>query len=119
MEASPEKWARAFFPGNRYNIMTTNIAECMNAVLRDARSLPLVPLLEAIRLLLQDWFYERRTEVEAAATPVTPWLEKILRKRLNECRRFNVTPLSTFEFEVRTIDFVTTVNLEAKTCSCR
>ena len=119
MEASPEKWARAFFPGNRYSIMTTNIAECMNAVLRDARSLPLVPLLEAIRLLLQDWFYERRTEAEAATTPVTPWLEKILRKRLNECRRFNVTPLSTFEFEVRTIDFVTTVNLEAKTCSCR
>ena len=59
MEASSEKWARAFFPGNRYSIMTTNIAECMNAVLRDARSL--VPLLEAIRLLLQNWFYERRT----------------------------------------------------------
>ena len=100
MEASPKKWVRTFFPSNRYNIMTTNIAECMNVVLRDAKSLPLVPLVEVIRLLLQDWFYERRTQVEAATTSVTPWLEKILTKRLNEYRQFNVTPLNKFEFEV-------------------
>ena len=52
MEVSPKKWVRTFFPGNRYNIMTTNIAKCMNVVLRDARLLPLVSLIEAIRLLL-------------------------------------------------------------------
>ena len=97
--------------------MTTNIAECMNAVLRDARSLPLIPLLEAIRSLMQGWFYDRRSESASASTPVTPWLEKILTSRLNECRRFTVTPLSLFDFEVRTFEFVTTVNLEAKTCS--
>ena len=72
VEASSKKWARALFPGNRYSIMTTNIAECMNAILRDARSLPLVPLLEVIRLLLQDWFYERRTQAEEATTLITP-----------------------------------------------
>ena len=119
MEASPEKWARSFFPGNRYSIMTTNIAECMNAVLRDARSLPLIPLLEAIRALIQGWFYEARNASASATIPVTPWLEKKLTKRLDECRRFTVIPLSMYEFEVRTFEVRTIVNLEAKTCSCR
>ena len=54
MKTIPEIWAKSHFPGKRYNIMTTNIAECMNAVLRDARSLPIVSLLESIRNLLQD-----------------------------------------------------------------
>ena len=34
MKANPNKWARSHFPGMRYNIMTTNIAECMNGILR-------------------------------------------------------------------------------------
>ena len=78
MGAIPEKWARSHFPGTRYNIMTTNIAECMNAVLRDARSLPIVSLLESIKNLIQDWFYERRNEAADTMTPITLWLEKIL-----------------------------------------
>ncbi|KAM3266008.1 hypothetical protein P3L10_003002 [Capsicum annuum] len=32
-----EKWRRAHFPGNRYNVMTTNIAESLNSVLMDKR----------------------------------------------------------------------------------
>ena len=54
MEANSDKWARSHFSGMRYNIMTTNIVECMNGVLRDARSIPIVPLLESIRALIQD-----------------------------------------------------------------
>lgn len=119
MEARPEKWARAFFPSNRYSIMTTNIAECMNAILRDARSLPIIPLLEEIRSKIQEWFYERRNKAAEATTPVTPWLEKLLQKRLNDCRTFTVTPLSMYEFQVCTFEFSTTVNLESKTCACR
>ncbi|XP_059310929.1 uncharacterized protein LOC132062365 [Lycium ferocissimum] len=33
-----EKWARAYIPGNRYNLMTTNISESLNAVLKVQRS---------------------------------------------------------------------------------
>ena len=105
MKASLEKWARSFFPGNSYNIMTTNIAEYMNVVLRDARSLPLISLLEAIKSLIQGWFYETRNTSAATMTPITPWLEKKLTEKLNECRRFTIIPLSMYEFEVRTFEF--------------
>ena len=54
MEANPDKWARSHFSSMRYNIMTTNIAECMNDILRDVRSLSIVSLLESIRALIQD-----------------------------------------------------------------
>ena len=84
--------------------MTINIAECMTVVLRDVRSLPVIPLLKAIRLLLQDWFIKCQNQFATVTTYVILWLENIVTKRLNECRRFNVTPLSTFEFEVCTID---------------
>ena len=71
-EANLEKQARTFFPDNRYNIMTTNIAKYINVILRDARSLSLIPLFEVLRLLLQNQFYECRNKYAAATTPVMP-----------------------------------------------
>ena len=43
-----EKWARCYFSGSRYNILTTNGAECINSVLRKARMYPLVPSIDAV-----------------------------------------------------------------------
>lgn len=44
-----EHWARAHFPGKRYNIMTSNLAESWNAVLRDSREFPIILLIDFIR----------------------------------------------------------------------
>lgn len=54
MKTSLDKWARFHFSGKMYNIMTMNIAECMNIILQDAKSLLIVLLLESIRFLIQD-----------------------------------------------------------------
>ena len=45
MEANYKKWARSFFDRRRYNIMTTNISECMNAILKEARGKLVVTLV--------------------------------------------------------------------------
>ena len=47
------RWSRAYFPGHRYNIMTTNIAKSFNALVRHARGLPITMLLEFIRGTMQ------------------------------------------------------------------
>ena len=52
--------------------MTIKISEYMNVVLRDARSLLLVPLLEVIRLLLKKWFYERQNGFIVAMISIIP-----------------------------------------------
>ena len=52
-EIEVERWARCKFSVTRYNIITTNIVECMNGILRDAREMSLMPLLETIRSKLE------------------------------------------------------------------
>lgn len=49
LEIGLEHWARAQFPGKRYNVMTSNLAESWNGVLREARELPVIRLVEFIR----------------------------------------------------------------------
>ena len=38
-EAGYNRWSKAYSDSRRYNIMTTNIAECLNAILKEARKL--------------------------------------------------------------------------------
>ena len=45
-----QTWTRANFDGKRYNIMTTSIAKCLNAITRDARKLPITQFLEYLRM---------------------------------------------------------------------
>ncbi|XP_038688591.1 uncharacterized protein LOC119987743 [Tripterygium wilfordii] len=37
------------FPGHRYNIMTINIAECLNGILRDVQNLPIAKLMDHLQ----------------------------------------------------------------------
>lgn len=43
-----EKWSKTFDDGRRYDHMTTNLVECMNSVLKGARSLPICALIKKI-----------------------------------------------------------------------
>ncbi|KAL0533923.1 hypothetical protein IC582_028198 [Cucumis melo] len=48
-----EWWSRVHCPGRQYNMMTTNIAESMNSILKEPRDLPIVSFFEHVRALLQ------------------------------------------------------------------
>ncbi|XP_024016220.1 uncharacterized protein LOC112089704 [Eutrema salsugineum] len=43
-----EKWARCYFPGERYNIDTSNCVESMNSIFKDARKYAILPMMDAI-----------------------------------------------------------------------
>ena len=76
--ADPRLWARVHFPGERYNLMTTNIAESMNRALSNARGLNIVRLLESIRCMMTRWFAERRDDAASQPTTLTRGVEKLL-----------------------------------------
>ena len=59
-DIGPEKWSRAHFPGRRYNLMTSNHAESINAVTRHARKMPIMMLMEFYRSIMQQWYFQRR-----------------------------------------------------------
>ncbi|KAM3250832.1 hypothetical protein P3L10_004902 [Capsicum annuum] len=47
-EEKPERWAHSFHTNRRYNMLTTNNVESMNAVLRKARQLSILKLINYI-----------------------------------------------------------------------
>ena len=49
-----KKWTQAYDSGFRYGLMTTNIVECINRVLKGARMSPIIALVE-------ETFYRRVT----------------------------------------------------------
>nr|XP_016481302.1 PREDICTED: protein FAR1-RELATED SEQUENCE 2-like [Nicotiana tabacum] len=53
MEEPPGRWARSHCPRRRYDMLTTNIVESMNNVLRRARELPLLTMMDFIQEKLQ------------------------------------------------------------------
>ncbi|XP_021813085.1 uncharacterized protein LOC110756023 [Prunus avium] len=120
VRAGLHKWSRAHCDGRRYNVMTTNIAESINSVLRFSRMLPVVHLIEEIRNMLQNWFYQRRDLSMKCKSMLCPDLgEKKLRKRLDAASRMNVVKINDVEYNVLDGDMNGLVHLQNHSCTCR
>ncbi|RVX03559.1 Serine/threonine-protein phosphatase 7 long form-like [Vitis vinifera] len=57
-----EKWALSHDGGRRYGIMTTNMLEIFNSVLKGARSLPITALVQLTFFRLNSYFVVRREQ---------------------------------------------------------
>ncbi|KAJ0255795.1 hypothetical protein HA466_0088470 [Hirschfeldia incana] len=114
-----EHWARSHSGGQRYNLMTSNVAESLNAALAEAREYPIVALVEYIRGMLMGWFSVRREASGSFAGLVTPKVEELISRNFNVSTGFLVRHITKAEFEVRGKEGVPfCVDLERKTCSC-
>ncbi|XP_008238611.1 PREDICTED: uncharacterized protein LOC103337228 [Prunus mume] len=119
-KAGLHKWSRAHMDGHRYNVMTTNIAESINSVLRFARMLPMVHLIGEIINLLVKWFTERRELALNCTTTLCPnFGEDKLRNRLEDVARMNVVKVNNAQFNVLDDDMDGLVDLTNNHCSCR
>ncbi|XP_058078644.1 uncharacterized protein LOC131226970 [Magnolia sinica] len=78
-EIGYEKWASSHFTGKRFNLVTTNIAECVNSLFKEAREYPVTKLIEAVRFKIQELFYKRREFATSFVSPLTPWVEEQLK----------------------------------------
>ncbi|PHU23048.1 hypothetical protein BC332_08155 [Capsicum chinense] len=74
-----EKLIRAHFPGNRYDVMTTNIAESLNSVLMDEREYPMSYIFNSIARNFGEKFRERHAFVDGQNNKFMPCAERILR----------------------------------------
>ena len=70
-EVGIDKWARSHFDGRCYSIMNSNIAECMNEILKFDRLLSIHKLIDWIINKLREWFCNHREEVTAANSQLT------------------------------------------------
>ncbi|XP_059288402.1 uncharacterized protein LOC132041716 [Lycium ferocissimum] len=66
------RWSRVFCPGNRYNIMMTNIAESVNVMFNGEREFPITALFDAINRRLAEKFHERLVDIYFFFSTVCP-----------------------------------------------
>ncbi|CAL9237960.1 unnamed protein product [Arabidopsis halleri] len=112
-------WSRANFPGNRYGIMTSNIAESMNKVLLNAREYPIACFLEELRKLISKWFMRRRERAMLLPTLFTPKVEKTLKTRADIGNTLYVQHIDAHRSHVTGGELACVVDLQQMRCTCR
>ncbi|KAH9647176.1 SWIM-type domain-containing protein [Citrus sinensis] len=106
--------------GRRYSILTTNIAESVNSLLRGLRKFPITHLVDHFRKILQQWFYDRKITAELMSTRLTTWADEIVSDRRTLAERMIVRPVAQYRFHVLSGGIKEgIVDIREKTCSCR
>ncbi|KAH0689376.1 hypothetical protein KY289_016734 [Solanum tuberosum] len=78
-----EKWSREHFPGNRYDVMTINIAESLNAMLIDGREYSMTSIFNSIAKRFGELFKERHAYIlKSMGNQMAPAAEKIATKKI-------------------------------------
>lgn len=104
----------------RYNLMSSNISEALNATMVKAVDYPIVSMVEFIRTMLMRWFYLRRKHVGSTVSKCTPEVEGILVENLEDSVDCAVLSASDWVYQVNDgMGCVFEVDLQNKTCSCR
>ncbi|XP_077249148.1 uncharacterized protein LOC143888589 [Tasmannia lanceolata] len=114
-----ENWVSAYFEGCRYNVLTTNAAECFNAVLKGARELPIAALVEHTRWKVCDFFQFRQKTCGKWTTRLTPKAESWLAEARKEAGGYTPWQCSWTEFQVTSRYHVDQVDIGKQTCTCR
>ena len=96
-----EKWARCCFPGNRYNLDTSNCVESLNSVFLNARKYSLILMLDAILAKISVWFNEHRKDAALGSNDnkFVPLVENYLHDLWVDAEKLKVTELNTFQLE--------------------
>ncbi|KAK2661745.1 hypothetical protein Ddye_000319 [Dipteronia dyeriana] len=114
-----ERWARAYSPWKRYNLMSSNIAEAMNNAIKVCRELPITEVIDCIRGVLQRWFYVCRTFAGKLKSTLTTKVDVSICVKDEKASYLTVYPITYYSFLVKDGDLDGTVDLTSKTCTCR
>ena len=113
-------WTRLYFPGQRFNLMTSNIAETLNKALFKGRSSHIVEFLRFIRSMLTRWFNARRKKSQAHSGPVPPEVDKQISNNLTTSSGSKVGRVTSWSYEVvGKLGGSNFVDLEKKQCTCK
>ncbi|XP_042467183.1 uncharacterized protein LOC122050334 [Zingiber officinale] len=119
VSSCPESWANACFLGNRWGVMNNNIAESWNNWVKTAWFLPIVPMVDHIRIQIMDMMHRRREATMGMVKRLSPSKENALAKTYAESRSLKLRKACGWSFEVVDGDKSFAVDLSVMTCSCR
>ncbi|XP_020676059.1 uncharacterized protein LOC110095035 [Dendrobium catenatum] len=113
------KWSKATFSihiKNHYN--TNNMAESFNAWVEDARSKPVVDLIDTIRGMLMEQRSHRKSNSVSWNKPLVPCVEEYIREVTTKKEVFIIRQSTTTKAEVEGVSERQEVDIESHTCTC-
>ncbi|KAF7120459.1 hypothetical protein RHSIM_Rhsim13G0152800 [Rhododendron simsii] len=113
-----ENWSNAFFRGQRYGEMTSNVAESFNAWIEAERHLPITILVDELRKKIMNLMSERREEASKWGCQICPEMDKRMRASFNESKTWVVSAAGDGVYEVHSFPNVT-VDIIRRICSCQ
>ncbi|KAH9611124.1 hypothetical protein KSS87_011978 [Heliosperma pusillum] len=127
-----EKWSICHDGGHRYGILTTNLAEAFNNMLKGARFLPITALVQCIFFRVNAYFVERREEARKRLLQGQHYSSKITHLLEKNCKKEAYHKVVSFDhvgglYQVTTRrgsrnvsrgSHLHTVDLSKRTCTC-
>ena len=99
--------------------MTMRIAENLNGILKDARDLPILWLVEELINLLQKWLASHKQQTFSITNELSTWAEGELHMRYNTSSTYEVETINLMEYNVKYNGVSDPVNLQTRSCTCR
>ncbi|XP_073137804.1 uncharacterized protein [Henckelia pumila] len=97
--SEPEIWANALFRGKRWGVMNNNMAKSWNNWVKPARYLPIVGMVDRIRVQIMNMMHQRRETTLAMVQELSPKKEKTLTSTYIESRNLIVHRSCGSKFE--------------------
>ncbi|MQL94571.1 hypothetical protein Taro_027221 [Colocasia esculenta] len=113
-----EHWSHARFPGQRFGELYSNLTESFNNWIHDARSLPILQMVDKIRVQMMEMAAKRKIDAALWDKPYCPKVQKIIKKNLQERRSLAIRHSDGIKFEVVESMKTYAVDLHLQTCSC-
>nr|KAJ0207769.1 hypothetical protein LSAT_V11C500254770 [Lactuca sativa] len=120
MARNPESWSRAFYKeGRACEAVENGISESFNSVILEARTKPLLTMLEELRMYVMERFYRMSTIHLTWRGDVCPTILTKLDDWCTDMRLWSVVASDTNVFEVRLGFESFQVDLGQQFCTCR
>ncbi|XP_062103793.1 uncharacterized protein LOC133814904 [Humulus lupulus] len=117
-EIGLDRWNFAYFPRNRYNIMTSNYAESYTDQTKEAKTFLVTTFLEFICFTLYTWFTNRREKAAKETSVLAPLIEADLKEIGVKANFVDVQVLGHHDLLVVDGNGDGEVNLVTNSCSC-
>ncbi|CAI9294106.1 unnamed protein product [Lactuca saligna] len=120
-----DRWALAHDGGRRYGLLTTNLSDIFNSVLKGARFLPITTCVQLTFYRLVHYFEVRRPLGSSAQANGDAYTPQVVVKQVALMSKASAHSLRSFNREKGIFELITqrgknvqVVNLDKKTCTC-
>lgn len=114
----PDNYSIAWFPGKRFGEMSNATAESFNKMIEKFRRMPIMDMVEALRVKVMEMISFRRDAADKWCTVLCPKKEEEMKLLLREGMHWRIAKSNDIVYEVHGDTNIYKVNVYDRSCSC-